>query len=256
MRLDDGEHRASQTPPDGSNLADLVHLHLRTDIMYPLFYLRFNPDLAAVFGPSAVWRAREHFLNNGRAEGRCATPFFDAKFYLSVYPDLQAVFGSDYKLATQHWVDTGFNEGRRGSKVFDIGYYLNSNTDLVQAFGAGNYATAFVHWVQSGHLEGRRTSADGPQLRISAGNFAFGDTDQARFSASLQDVLDTFQCWMGEFLLVTAESEGRPIPDTVYDHIHDEMCHDPGYPMDKQIFNDMDKNQYDTDQAERNADTG
>jgi len=125
----------------------------------PTWYLWLNSDIVNFYG----WNTNAgsfHWLNNGRTEGRRASPAFDVRYYLQNNPDLVQAFGAtNYKAALWHWRDSGLTEGRRASPAFDPKYYLNRYADLRNAFGSTNYSAALAHWVQGGISEGRRASA-------------------------------------------------------------------------------------------------
>ncbi len=99
--------------------------------------------------------AFNHYLNNGLAEGRKASRFFDPEYYRINNPDLVAV-GLNNKQLFDHYLISGLQEGRRASLVFDPSYYLNTNRDL-RAAGLSN-RQAFEHYVTLGQNEGRRPS--------------------------------------------------------------------------------------------------
>ncbi|MBW4497427.1 MAG: M10 family metallopeptidase C-terminal domain-containing protein [Oscillatoria princeps RMCB-10] len=99
--------------------------------------------------------AFNHYLNNGLAEGRKASRFFDANYYRINNPDLVAA-GLNNKQLFEHYLISGLQEGRRASLVFDPSYYLNTNRDL-RAAGLSN-RQAFEHYITLGQVEGRRPS--------------------------------------------------------------------------------------------------
>ncbi|WP_437802469.1 hypothetical protein [Sorangium sp. So ce693] len=229
-------------------------MHLSMQTMYPLFYLRTYDDVRNAFGPSNVVGARRHFWMNGIREGRTATPFFDPVFYLENYPDLRQAFGDkNYAAAATHWIKCGIGEGRRGSRVFDLGFYLNSHPDLVVAFGERNFAAAFAHWKKHGHAE-RRATAPGTVLQIVAENFAFGDADRSFFfaGATAGDDHRVVDCVLGLLTLITDEGDG-------FDEVGNHLMHEclglarDATPAEREIFRAQDRNQYEHDQAERNA---
>jgi Astacin (Peptidase family M12A) len=127
-----------------------------------------------------------HWLTQGRAQGRAGSFVFSASNYLSRYNDLQSAFGSNYRAASDHYELYGVNEGRRSSLLFDVQYYLAHYGDLQAAFGT-NYRAATDHYVSSGLAEGRRASADfDPQYYLAAYpdlRAAFGATGYAAAAA-------------------------------------------------------------------------
>ena len=228
-------------------------MHLTLVDMYPFYYLRLYPDVAAAFGPDAFWAGADHYVNNGRGEGRSSTPFFDPKFYVEHYPDIKNAFGTDYAAITSHWVNNGVHEGRRGSKGFDIGFYLNNHPDLVQAFGSTNYDAAFNHWKSAGYFESRKTSSDGPAIFFWRDNFAFGNKDQQLMYASNNIDVSGDTCAIGALLMITGAANGGA-DDMAKNLI--EACRSDNPSPDTHTFDEVDQNQYETDQAERDADTG
>ncbi len=236
-------------------------MHLTLVDMLPFYYLRLYPDLAAVYGPDGFWAGRDHYVNNGRSEGRSPTPFFDPKFYYEYYADIKNAFTPngvpDYTAITSHWVNYGVNEGRRGSKGFDIGFYLKNHPDLVQAYGSTNYAAAFNHWKSTGYFQSRQTTSDGPAILFWRDNFSFGNKDQQLMYASNNINVDTDTCVLGALLILTQAANGGA-DDQAKNLI--QACRNGAPTTDGHVFDwddhgAIDKNQYDTDQTERNEDT-
>jgi len=128
-------------------------------IFEPTWYLWLNSDVANAF----AWNTNSgsfHWISNGRAEGRMASPGFDVRYYLQNNPDLVQAFGANnYIAALWHWREYGLTEGRRGSPAFDPRDYLNRHADVRNAFGATNYGAALQHWLANGIAEGRRASS-------------------------------------------------------------------------------------------------
>jgi hypothetical protein len=252
-------------PPRGrprlrDGIADISGLGLRLDKMYPLFYLRMYSDLAAAYGESGVWLARDHWLGSGTQERRCPSPFFDPAFYINRYPDLMMVFRNDPVGLVNHWVTSGIAEARQGSRVFDIGFYINSNPDLFAIYGPnhpahpGKYDAfgAFGHWVNYGLNEGRPTVEGGSSLEITPG-WALGTRDQAIILGTANDPSNP-ACTSGFNLHITPDT--RPEDAGAAVEVYRRMCEGPGDHPDRGVFSEQDRNQYETDQAERNANTG
>lgn len=124
----------------------------------PIFYSYCYGDLSKAFGTNEV-ALGNHFLNNGKKEGRCASPVFDTSYYLNNNSDLKAVFGNDYLSAYNHFLNNGYKENRALSPVFNMGYYLNNNPDVRQAFGT-DYLRVLKHFIEDGMREGRKGSAE------------------------------------------------------------------------------------------------
>lgn len=124
------------------------------------FYLDIYPDLEKAFGNDTA-AAGQHWMTNGKKEGRMASPAFDSRFYLASYGDLKSAFGaSNWVAAVAHWESNGVSEGRKGSPVFDPKFYLAHHGDLKNAFGATGYAAAVDHYIANGIHEGRQASAE------------------------------------------------------------------------------------------------
>lgn len=127
-------------------------------------YLARFPDLMNAFG-SNCGQAYDHFLQNGKREGRSAVytgQAFDCQGYLSRYPDLSKAFGSSCTSAFNHYVRVGRHEGRDASEnqeEFKCETYLVRHPDLMNAFGS-NCEAAFSHYLQSGLSENRDASGD------------------------------------------------------------------------------------------------
>lgn len=75
------------------------------------YYIQCNPDVYQAIGndPDALF---QHFVNNGMAEGRIASPEFNVQVYMQYYPDLVKVFGTDLKQYYLHYMNSGKAEGR------------------------------------------------------------------------------------------------------------------------------------------------
>jgi hypothetical protein len=127
-----------------------------------------------------------HWLTQGRAQGRSGSFAFSASNYLNRYGDLKNALGNNYQAASDHYEVYGINEGRRGSLLFDVQYYLGHYADLQATFGT-NYRAATQHYMTSGLAEGRRASADfDPQYYLAAYpdlRAAFGATGYATAAA-------------------------------------------------------------------------
>ena len=81
------------------------------------YYLRANPDVAAVYGYNNYWGALEHFVYYGIYEiGRAGTSCrsFNVRSYMNAAgnADLRAAYGSNVFLYYLHYIQYGFWEGR------------------------------------------------------------------------------------------------------------------------------------------------
>ncbi|MDJ0631031.1 MAG: discoidin domain-containing protein [Rhodobacter sp.] len=132
-----------------------------------LLYLASHGDLIAAYGYNLT-RAKNHYDNYGRAEGREIT--FNAEKYLSNYDDLQGAYGTDALRAAQHFVTNGYAEGRSENRYEDAtvlsdleaALYLASYGDLIQEFGY-ILAHAKAHYEAAGRAEGREITFDAAQ---------------------------------------------------------------------------------------------
>lgn len=114
-------------------------------------YRALNPDLVNALGTKDAALVN-HFIANGRAEGRI-TAGFDAEAYAALNPDLFRAFGLDGKALADHFLYNGRDEGRVATG-FDAVAYAALNPDLFAAFGL-DHAALVKHYVQNGRDEGR-----------------------------------------------------------------------------------------------------
>lgn len=110
----------------------------------------------------------EHFINNGKREGRSGSPFFEVGPYMTYNPGLTQKFessgiGERSVWAYEHWENEGASAGLLGSPLFHARYYLDSYPDLEH--NGVNCLTSTNHWINSGIPEGRSkySKFDGPQ---------------------------------------------------------------------------------------------
>lgn len=227
--------------------------HLRLESIYPFFYLRMYADLRAAFGPDGFGKAYNHWFEHGLREGRVASPFFDAQFYLNKYSDLRRAFGKkNWVAATEHWLQHGISEGRQGSGLFDIGYYFKNNPDIHKQYNTPKLA--FNHWKRHGRLEGRATNSIGTKVRVSNNTMSFGPVEQQYLRGDRAE--KGFLCIIGATMLILS-SMSRPDDERTARIL--EACGDVrprgGEDRDREIFNEMDRNQYETDQTIRRMNT-
>ena len=115
-----------------------------------LAYLECNPDVRAAVLNGLVASGQQHWLENGRAEGRIFTkaalddtlfpPRWDELRYLRHNPDVAgAVRAGAFSSGYDHWVKHGANEARTGGDtVFQkapVGAVLSQNTPGINYFG-------------------------------------------------------------------------------------------------------------------------
>ncbi|WP_431857396.1 M10 family metallopeptidase C-terminal domain-containing protein [Azospirillum sp.] len=149
----------------------------------PLVYLASNPDLIAAYGNNAA-AARQHFISNGRFEGRGAGSF-DPYAYLALNEDVATVFGISREAGLNHYIQYGYRE-HRPSTGFSATAYLAANPDLASVFGT-DQAAAVRHYLQFGRREGRSTSFDA--LGYLAANPDLADAFGANETAALNHYL-------------------------------------------------------------------
>ena len=99
-----------------------------------------------------------HFINNGLAEGRIASPVFNVKDYRELNPDLDKAFKDDLTKYLDHFESNGIEEGRIASMDFSVGYYKEKYPDLAAAF-KDDYKSYFEHYITTGRKEGRTAPA-------------------------------------------------------------------------------------------------
>ncbi|WP_180283394.1 Ig-like domain-containing protein [Azospirillum oleiclasticum] len=143
----------------------------------PLAYTAGYADLSAAFGTNAA-AATQHYLTNGRAEGR-RIDLFNPASYMAVNPDVATAFGFDPSGAAAHYIVNGRGEGRVTGGV-DMLEYTAGYADLRQAFGT-NETAAVRHYLTYGKAEGRTDRFDGLAYVASYTDLAaaFGPDDRA-----------------------------------------------------------------------------
>lgn len=119
------------------------------------WYVQQNPDVAAAIEAGASFSAFEHFSLYGRAEGRSASPLFDAQHYLANNPDVAAAVAQGTIRAWDHFELFGGDEGRSPTPLFDPGFYLQQNPDVAAAIANGQIASAVQHFLLFGLSEFR-----------------------------------------------------------------------------------------------------
>lgn len=140
------------------------------------YYLAQNPDVKAAIGvlqPDGVTlftSGLDHFNRFGAAEGRVASPLFNAAAYAANNPDLaEAGVTTDAQLRI-HFYTYGAAEGRNAmtAQVFDLEYYKAHNSDLVNA-GLSD-AQIVRHFYEYGAAEGRQATVNFSVAAYKAAN--------------------------------------------------------------------------------------
>ena len=168
-------------------------------------YYNEYPDLRMAFG-SNLASYYEHYITNGRAEGRHGTgcseisgmatsrggrdysAVYDPAYYLGAYPDLKKAFTRGYGSVTlvddaallAHFVGCGMSEGRRGSASFDVQSYRCRYSDLRRSFGT-NLSLYYLHFIDFGNKEGRDGSPTDLSLYSIMGTPFVSDSDLAGY---------------------------------------------------------------------------
>ena len=154
-----------QYPPNGggggggSSSSQLDPLLTDASVFNATFYMNKYPDVAAAVGYDPQ-KAKEHWVNNGAAEGRQGIRTFNVKQYIAMYPS-EGDYG-DWANITREYVANGRDAGLVGlfvlrPEVFSVDNYLYYNADLQGAFG-GNRKAVINHWLNNGINEGRQAS--------------------------------------------------------------------------------------------------
>ena len=122
------------------------------------WYLDRYPDAVRAVDENEELSAIAHYLREGLADGRAATPFFDAEWYLSAYPDVRGTVTGDpcrYRHALQHYLTAGCREGRNPNPIFDETWYAGRYGDPKQR---GRYVNNYHHFLMEGAAAGFRPS--------------------------------------------------------------------------------------------------
>lgn len=140
------------------------------------YYRAQNPDVAAAIGvlqPDGVTlftSGKDHFDRFGAAEGRVASPLFDATAYAANNPDLADAGLTTAAQLRTHFYTYGAEEGRNAmsSTVFNLDYYKANNQDLVDA-GLSD-AQIVRHFYEYGAAEGRLATVNFSVAAYKAAN--------------------------------------------------------------------------------------
>jgi hypothetical protein len=118
--------------------------------------------VAAALASGQFGSGHEHYLKNGRLEGRLFARVpadWNEKLYLALYPDVAAVvasgqFGSGY----EHYLKNGKVEGRHYGGVaadWDEKLYLALYPDVAGAIARGEFTSGYEHYLKNGRAEKR-----------------------------------------------------------------------------------------------------
>ena len=131
----------------------------------PEWYAVRNPDVsqwaARADGSVDGNRLLQHFVNNGRKEGRSSKQDFELASYFNANPDLRKAFGNDWSRYYQHYATNGarehrtcsgvgrlqapvtFRDGVDWAPVYDALLYANANVDAYEA-AMRKFASGYV----------------------------------------------------------------------------------------------------------------
>ena len=155
------------------------------------YYGQRNPDIVSwatrKCGSATVlddYAMLNHFVNNGRKEGRASKATFELASYYNANVDLRRAFGSDWARYYDHYRGNGQREGRRcagvgqlqgaptmaesvnWAPVYDVNYYAQRNADVAswatRRFASGSVlddAALLSHFVGNGTREARASKA-------------------------------------------------------------------------------------------------
>jgi len=134
-----------------------------------LAYKSNYPDLGVAFGSDNV-KYYEHYINNGKAEGRNATVIlvesetkyygveyadvYNYDYYINNNPDLKAAFGDNKAAALIHFANMGMKEGRQACENFGAKIYKFNYPGLQESFGE-DMVLYYHHYMDYGKAEGR-----------------------------------------------------------------------------------------------------
>ncbi len=126
----------------------LTRRQLRTLVASRLFnadhYRALNPDVATSGIDPLL-----HWLQDGWAQGRSPSLWFDLSYYLARYPDV----AESQVNPLLHYLDYGWRERRTPHPLFDPEWYLRHAPDVAAA-----ERDPLSHYAQSGHRENRSPS--------------------------------------------------------------------------------------------------
>jgi GT2 family glycosyltransferase len=120
----------------------------------PAWYLGRYPDAVRALDENQNLTPLDHYLREGLADGRIATPFFDAEWYLSAYPDVRRIVTnapSRYRRAIEHYLTIGCHESRDPNPIFDEAWYAARYDNPKQR---GPYVNNYHHFLAEGAASG------------------------------------------------------------------------------------------------------
>lgn len=170
------------------------------DLFDETFYLANNPDVQAAVSSGEIASGFQHFINNGRFEGRSPSSLFNEQFYLETNPDVRdAVDAGLISSGFEHFAQNGHLERRDPSALFDQSAYLEGNPDIADAVATGAIGSGFEHYIEFGISEGRL-----PELPLY---------DEAFYLSQYPDVKDAVDAGVLEdgyqHFLAFGSAEGR-----------------------------------------------
>lgn len=100
-------------PTTSSNSKFVYNSYDYSLVFDPTYYSNAYSDLKRHFGNDSK-KLFEHFIENGRVEGRQAIKSFNPVVYKNRYPDLQQAFGDNMPSYYNHYIQFGHKENRKG----------------------------------------------------------------------------------------------------------------------------------------------
>ncbi len=133
------------------------------------YYLESNPDVKRAIVHGGFLCGYDHYLRNGKAENRAATPrasgveamraFFEADWYRDHYATELAAEGWDGE-PFEHYLTHGARAGWAPNSWFDELWYQTAYPDVSEAILEDHLLCGFEHWVSAGRFERREPAYD------------------------------------------------------------------------------------------------
>ncbi len=125
-------------------------LHVMFD---PAWYLERYRDAVDELAKRESLTAFDHYLTEGFADGRVATPFFDAEWYAATYPNIPVSSQRTLYLdALKHYVTAGCLEGHNPNPIFDERWYGCRHREVLH--GSAEYLNGYHHFLAEGAAMG------------------------------------------------------------------------------------------------------
>ncbi len=150
-------------PDARSGVAVSIPEDLKPLVFDATYYANKYGDVKNAYGTDAS-KLYTHFINNGIAEGRSGSPYFDIQYY--IYQNSQALLDEckgDYVKGFAHFVKYVYDKnefasgGKKLSPIFDCKYYKQNYTDIA---AMSTEFEALKHFVNTGYAAGRVASEE------------------------------------------------------------------------------------------------